>query len=31
MDGLDHSIGAPRQIVASEGPNGLESIEIIDA
>jgi hypothetical protein len=31
MDGLDHSIDAPRQIVVSEGPDGLESIEITDA
>jgi len=31
MDGLDHLIEAPRQIVVSEGPGGLESIEITDA
>ena len=30
MDGLDHLIEAPRQIVVSEGPGGLESIEITD-
>jgi hypothetical protein len=31
MDGLDHLIEAPRQIAVSEGPDGLESIEVIDA
>ena len=31
MDGLDHLIHAPREIVVSDGPDGLEGLKIVDA
>lgn len=31
LEGLDHLIPAPQEVHALEGPEGLESLEIVDA
>jgi len=31
MDGIDHLIHAPRKIIVSDGADGLESIEVVNA
>jgi hypothetical protein len=31
LEGLDHLIPAPQEVYALEGPEGLESLEIVDA
>jgi hypothetical protein len=31
MDGLDHLIHEPREIIVTDGPDGLESLKVVDA